>query len=119
MLSHYEGQRIPVSLLQGAIHVPLQGMPDLQMLLQMRADMAALAAQKRCNRAWIDLSGIQSLDLDEYENLIATGRMLSMLGVRMVFVGMRPGLIAGLAAAGADLTAFPGACDLDQAMHIR
>ena len=119
MLTHYEGQRIPVSLLQGALHVPLQGMPDLQMLQQLRMDMAELATQKRCNRAWIELSGVQSLDLEEYESLVSTGKMLAMLGISVVFVGMRPGLIAGLAAVGADLTAFPGAVDLDQAMHIR
>lgn len=118
MQIQYEGQKIPVSILHGAIHVPLQGMPDLQVLQQLCQQVTELASRSRCNRAWLELSGIQSLDLDEYNSLLQIGRVLALLGVSMVFVGMRPGLIAGLAAAGADLGVFPGACDLDQAMQI-
>ena len=57
------------------------------------------------------------MDRVEFENVVDTAKMLKLMGVKTCLVGMRPGIISGLSAVGADMTALHGVCNLEQALE--
>lgn len=118
MESANEEQRIPVSMMRGAIFVSLQVALRPSLMLALREDMLNMAHLQPCARALLDVSGIHSMDKTEYDGLVDTARMLQLMGVRTFLVGMRPGIISGLSAVGADLSAIHGVCHLEQALDL-
>ena len=58
------------------------------------------------------------MDEQEYDDLVATARMLKLLGAGTVLVGLRPGMVAALAALDVDLAALPGARDVEQGLAL-
>jgi rsbT antagonist protein RsbS len=117
MDSQQDERRIPISMVNGAIFASLQVTPVPQLMAWLREDLLNMAKQHRSRLALLDLSGIVSMDEQEYTDIIDTAKMLKLMGVQTILVGMRPGIIAGLSAIGADLTVLPGVCDLEQALE--
>lgn len=113
-----EATRVPVSMIGKVVFASLQVSPHPQLLHCLRDDLAQRVVQSRATRVLLDLSGLVTLDDHEYAHVLETARMLRLLGARTVLVGMRPGIVAALAALDADLTALPGACDLEQGLAL-
>lgn len=113
-----EETRVPVSMIGKVVFASLQIDPHPQLLAWLRDDLARRVVQSRASRVLLDLSGLVSLDEEEYAHLIATAGMLKLLGAGTVLVGMRPGIVAALAALDADLSAVPGACDVAQGLAL-
>ncbi|WP_422997154.1 STAS domain-containing protein [Undibacterium sp. Ji67W] len=112
-----EEQRIPISMMHGAIFASLQVALMPHLMRKLREDLLEMARQHRCSRALLDISGIETMDKGEFDGLIETAKMLRLMGVKTIVVGMRPGIISGLSAVGADMTALPGVCNLEQALE--
>ena len=110
-------QRIPISMMKGAIFASLQGTLLPHLMLRLRNDLLEMARQHRCSRALLDMAGIETMDRQEFESVIDTAKMLKLMGVETWLVGMRPGIISGLSAVGADMTALHGVCNLEQALE--
>lgn len=64
----------------------------------------------------LELGGLQFMDAPEFTGLKALANAVKYLGVETVFVGLRPGIIAYLAQADADLTGISAAFGLDDAL---
>lgn len=110
--------RIPVSMIGKVVFASLQVALRPQFLTWLREDLSRLVVERRATRVLLDVSGIVSLDEQDYEHLVATARMLQLLGAGTVLVGMRPGIVAALAALDADLSALPGAMDVEQGLAL-
>lgn len=113
-----EETRIPVSMIGKVVFASLQIDPHPPLLTWLRDDLSRMVVQHRAVRVLLDLSGTLSLDAYEFEHLVATGRALKLLGARTVLVGMRPGVVAALAALDVDLAALPGARDVEQGLAL-
>ncbi|WP_326537986.1 hypothetical protein [Pseudorhodoferax sp.] len=113
-----EETRVPVSMIGKVVFASLQTAPHPQLLAWLREDLSRRVVQSRASRVLLDLSGLVSLDEEEYAHLVATARMLKLLGAGTVLVGMRAGMVAALAALDADLSALPGACDVEQGLAL-
>ena len=110
--------RIPVSMIGKVVFASLQVALRPRLLTWLREDLSRLVVARRATRVLLDVSGIVSLDEHEYEHLVATARMLRLLGAGTVLVGMRPGVVVALAALDADLSALPGALDVEQGLGL-
>ncbi|MFZ6693084.1 STAS domain-containing protein [Undibacterium sp. SXout20W] len=110
-------QGIPISMMQGAIFASLQGVLMRHLMLKLRNDLLEMARKHRCSRALLDMSGIETIDKSEFDGIVDTAKMLKLMGVKTWLVGMRPGIISGLSAVGADITAVQGVCNLKQALE--
>ncbi len=110
--------RIPVSMIGQVVFASLQVALRPPLLDWLRTDLSRTVVRSRATRVLLDLSGIVSLDEQEYDHLLATARMLRLLGAGTVLVGMRPGIVAALAALDADLGALPGALDVEQGLAL-
>lgn len=110
--------RVPVSMIGKVVFASLQIEPRRQILAWLREDLSRMVVQSRATRVLLDLSGLVSLDEQEYEDLIATARILKLLGAGTVLVGLRPGMVAALAALDVDLAALPGARDVEQGLAL-
>lgn len=113
-----EETRVPVSMIGKVVFASLQIDPHPQLLAWLREDLARRVVQSRATRVLLDLSGLVTLDEHEYAHLVDTARMLKLLGAGTVLVGIRPGIVAALAALDADLSALPGACDVEQGLAL-
>lgn len=114
-----EETRVPVSMIGKVVFASLQIDPQPQVLAWLREDLSLRVAQSRATRVLLDLSGLVALDEHEYAHLVATGRILKLLGAQTVLVGMRPGMVAALAALDVDLAALPGARDVEHGLALR
>ncbi len=110
--------RVPVSMIGKVVFASLQVEPRRQILAWLREDLSRMVVQSRATRVLLDLSGLVSLDEQEYDYLIATARILKLLGAGTVLVGLRPGMVAALAALDVDLAALPGARDVEQGLAL-
>lgn len=113
-----EETRVPVSMIGKVVFASLQIEPRPQTLAWLREDLSRTVVQSRATRVLLDLSGLVSLDEHEYNALVATARILQLLGAGTVLVGLRPGMVAALAALDVDLSALPGARDVEQGLAL-
>ena len=113
-----EETRVPVSMIGKVVFASLQIEPRRQILAWLREDLSRMVVQNRAPRVLLDLSGLVSMDEQEYDDLVATARMLTLLGAGTVLVGLRPGMVAALAALDVDLAALPGARDVEQGLAL-
>jgi rsbT antagonist protein RsbS len=113
-----EGTRVAVSMIGKVVFASLQIDLRPHTLAWLREDLSHWVVSRRATRVLLDLSGLPSLDEHEYGELIATARILALLGAATVLVGMRPGMVAALASLDVDLTALPGACDVEQGLAL-
>lgn len=114
-----EETRVPVSMIGKVVFASLQIDPHPQLLAWLREDLARRVVQSRASRVLLDMSGLVTLDPHEYAHIVATASMLKLLGAGTVLVGMRPGTVAALAALDADLSAVPGAADVEQGLALQ
>lgn len=113
-----EETRVPISMIGKVVFASLQIDPRPQILAWLREDLSRTVVQSRAVRVLLDLSGLRSLDEHEYNHLVATSRILQLLGAGTVLVGMRPGMVAALAVLDVDLGALPGARDVEQGLTV-
>lgn len=105
--------RVPLQVTQGCILATLQG--DLQpgFLDQFKQDLLARIRQAEARGIVIDLSALDLMDLTEFEALKRLAAMADVLGARTVVVGLRPGVVAGLVALGADASGLKLALNVE------
>lgn len=106
-----------VTQMPQALLATLQGQLSDEVLNHLRTNLLSSALSTRKPKAIIELTGINSLAKHDYLFLLETAQMLKLMGVTMIIVGMRPGIIAGLSMLGVDLSQIPGECDLTRALE--
>jgi len=66
----------------------------------------------------LDCSGLEVIDIDDYQCLKRLARMLSLLGARTVLMGLKPGVVAALIGLGCDGSELEGALGLENALAL-
>ena len=66
----------------------------------------------------IDLSSVELMDLTEFAKLKRIVQMTKMLGPKTVVVGLRPGVVAGLVALGADAGGLTTALNMELGLEV-
>ena len=109
--------RLPLQVSRGCVQASFQSDPDEALLARFRQDLLRFVRDHSADSVVVDLSGVRILDRSDFQSLRSTLDMASLLGVRVVITGLRPGLVATLVELGLDLP-YPAGLDLDHGFDI-
>ena len=87
-------------------------------LEQFRKDLLSQLQAQHAQGIIFDLSGIEVMDLSDFENIRSTISMAKVMGVPTIVCGMRPGVVASIVLLGADTDEIRAARDLDMAFEL-
>jgi len=91
---------------------------DDDVLARFREDLLGRIHQTGSRGVILDVSGLETLDSDEFAALRRTMTMCSIMGAESVLVGLRPGVVSALIDAGADVNGLRAAINLDAAFAL-
>jgi rsbT antagonist protein RsbS len=110
--------RIPLQMSNNCLVASIQIDLTADVLEQFRYDLLTQLQAQHERGIILDLSGIEVMDLSDFENIRSTISMAKVMGVSSVVCGMRPGVVASVVLLGADTDEIRAARDLDMAFEL-
>jgi rsbT antagonist protein RsbS len=111
-------QRIPLQVVRGCVVASIQIDLDPEVLRQLRNDLLECVQKSRANGVILDVSGVDVLDLDDYNGLRSTMEMAKVMGARSILSGLKPGVVSALIDLGADPEGVNAVLNLDDAFQL-
>jgi len=111
-------QRIPLQVARSCVVASIQIDLDPEVLEQFRIDLLECVQKSRANGVILDVSGIDILDLDDFNGLRSTMEMAEVLGARSILSGLNPGMVSALIDLGADPEGVNAVANLDDAFRL-
>jgi len=91
---------------------------DDDVLARFREDLLQRIHETGSRGVILDVSGLETLDSDEFAALRRIITMSAIMGAESVLAGLRPGVVSALIEAGADVDGLRAAIDLDAAFAL-
>ena len=91
---------------------------DDDVLARFREDLLRCIHETGSRGVILDVSGLETLDSDEFAALRHIITMSTIMGAESVLVGLRPGVVSALIEAGADVDGLRAAINLDAAFAL-
>jgi rsbT antagonist protein RsbS len=111
-------QRIPLQVARGCVVASIQIDLTPEVLRQFRMDLLERVQASRSNGVILDVSGIDILDLDDFNGLRRTMEMAEIMGARPILSGLKPGVVSALIDLGADPEGLNAVLNLDDAFRL-
>jgi rsbT antagonist protein RsbS len=111
-------QRIPLQVARGCVVASIQLDLTPEVLQQFRKDLLERVQESRANGVILDVSGIDILDLDDFNGLRKTMEMAEIMGARPILSGLKPGVVSALVDLGADPEGLIAVLNLDDAFRL-
>jgi rsbT antagonist protein RsbS len=110
--------RVPLQLSRNCIVASIQVDLSDAVLAQFRTDLLESLRNTNATAVVLDVSGIEILDLVEFQALRDTMNMAALMGARTVFAGFRPGVVSALVELDAEVEDIAAAFNLDAAFAL-
>jgi rsbT antagonist protein RsbS len=107
--------RIPLQLSRNCVVASIQVDLTDDVLRRFRTDLLEFLQQSGAQAVIFDLSGLEILDLEEFEALRHTMFMVSLMGAKSIVAGMRPGIVSALIELDANVDGIVAVYNLDDA----
>jgi len=91
---------------------------DDDVLARFREDLLRRIHETGSRGVILDVSGLETLDSNEFAALRSIIKMSTIMGAESVLVGLRPGVVSALIEAGADVDGLQAAINLDAAFAL-
>ena len=91
---------------------------DENVLARFREDLLRRIHETGSRGVILDVSGLETLDSDEFAALRRIITMSTIMGAESVLVGLRPGVVSALIEAGADVNGLQAASSMDAAFAL-
>ncbi len=91
---------------------------DHDVLARFRDDLLRRIHETSSRGVILDVSGLETLDSEEFAALRRIITMSTIMGAESVLVGLRPGVVSALIEAGADVDGLRAAINLDAAFAL-
>lgn len=91
---------------------------DDEVLARFREELLRRVQETGSRGVILDVSGLETLDSDEFAALRRIMTMISIMGAQAVLAGLRPGVVSALMEAGADTDGLRAAINLDAAFAV-
>jgi len=111
-------QRIPLQVVRGCVVASIQIDLNPEVLRQFQNDLLECVQKSRANSVILDVSGIDILDLDDFNGLRSTMEMAEIMGARPILSGLKPGVVSALIDLGADPEGLYTVLNLDDAFQL-
>jgi len=118
MMPDSAANRIPLQMSNNCLVASIQIDLTTDVLEQFRKDLLSQLQARHAQGIIFDLSGIEVMDLSDFENIRSTISMAKVMGVPTIVCGMRPGVVASIVLLGADTDEIRAARDLDMAFEL-
>ena len=110
--------RVPLQRSKGSVLATLPRELTPGTLEQFELDLLEKVRETALSGVVIDLSALELMDLTEFAKLKRIVQMTQMLGPKIVVVGLRPGVVAGLVALGADAAGLTTALNMELGLEV-
>lgn len=110
--------RIPLQMSSKCLVASIQVDLTSAVLQRFRQDLLEKLQATQARGVILDLSGVEVMDLSDFENIRGTVNMARMMGSRTVLCGLKPGVVASLVALGARTDDLYAARDLDMGFEL-
>jgi rsbT antagonist protein RsbS len=118
MVPSSDTPRIAMQVSQGLVVASIQVDLGDDVLAQFQEDLLTRVHKTGSRGVILDVSGLETLDTEEFAALRRVIAMVDLLGAQSVLVGLRPGVVAALVNMGADVDGLLAAIDLDAAFAL-
>jgi rsbT antagonist protein RsbS len=112
-----DNPRIPMQVTSGCLVASIQVDLTAGLLRQFQRDLLERIRDTGVSGVILDVSGVEIMDLDDFELLRRSMSMASIMGARPMLVGLRPGIVASLLELGSAVDGVEAAADLDDALQ--
>jgi rsbT antagonist protein RsbS len=109
---------VAMQVSRGVLVASIQVDLDDDVLARFRDDLLQRVHQSGSRGVILDVSGLETLDCDEFAALRRIITMGAIMGVESVLVGLQPGVVSALIEAGAEVDGLRSAIDLDAAFAL-
>ena len=103
---------------RGVVVASIQVDLDDDVLARFQEDLLGRVHETGSRAVFLDVSGLETLDSDEFAALRRIIAMASIMGTESVLVGLRPGVVSALIEVEADVEGLQTAIDLDAAFAL-
>jgi rsbT antagonist protein RsbS len=118
-MSGAEGSgRIPLQLSQGCVVASIQVDLSDEVLALFKDELLELLHRSGARGVILDVSGVEVMDLADFEALRRAMSMASVMGARCLLAGLRPGVVSALVDMGVDSRGIEAALNLDEAFRV-
>jgi len=111
-------QRIPLQVVRGCVVASIQIDLDPEVLRQFQNDLLERVQESRATGVILDVSGVDILDLDDFNGLRSTMEMAEVMGARPILSGLKPGVVSALIDLGVDPEGVSAVLNLDDAFQL-
>ena len=113
-----EVPRVPLQLSRGVIVASIQLDLNPSIIEHFRQDLLAFVARSGATGVLIDVSGVDLLDIDDFEGLRRTIEMVKFMGLRTVVSGLQAGAVSALVELGGSGRTLVTALNLDEGFAL-
>jgi len=107
--------RVPLQLVRNCVVASIQVDLSEGVLSQFRTDLLAMLQQASAASVILDVSGVEVMDLVEFDALRQTVDMARLMGARTIFSGFRAWVVSALVELDAEVESIDAALNLDAA----
>lgn len=110
--------RVPLQVVRGCLVASVQIELSDEVLHLFQQDVLERLRDSRASAVILDLSGVGVLDSSDFESVLRTLKMASLLGARPVIVGLRAGIAASLVELGISSGDLATCLSLERAFEL-
>ncbi|MGB3511477.1 MAG: STAS domain-containing protein [Microcoleaceae cyanobacterium] len=118
MIKGTDVQKIPLQLSQGCIITSIQIDLTPEVLQQFRQDLLDCLDQTDAKGIIIDLSGVELMDIEDFQGLNTTLSMASLMGAKTILTGFQPGVVSSLVDFNVEIKHINATLNLDDALDL-
>ena len=111
-------RRISLQVSQNCVVASIQIDLSDKILHQFRKDLLERLQSSACTGVILDVSGVEIIDLQDFNALRLTMYMAAVMGAQTVISGLRPGVVSALIELGAEVDGIKAALNLDDAFRL-
>jgi rsbT antagonist protein RsbS len=113
-----EASRISLQVSRGIVVASIQTDLEEGVLSRFQRDVLDRIHAVEARGLVLELSGLETLDPEEFEGLRRVMRMARIMGTESVLVGLSPGIVSALVTSGADVDGLRATLDIDEALGM-
>ena len=110
--------RIPLQLSRGCVVASIQVDLSDDVLADFKEEMLRLLHQSGARGVILDVSGVELMDLEDFDALRRAMSMAKLMGARCLLAGLRPGVVSALVDIGVDTRSVEEVLNLDDAFRV-
>lgn len=117
-MASLDRQHIPLQISQNCVVAAIQIDLTPEIFQQLKEDLLEKLQQSEAEGVIIDISGVEIMDLNDFDEFRSIINMVKIMGAKTVISGFKPELISALVDLDANIDGIDAALNLDDAFVV-